>query len=191
MSVLKTGWSLLFRLFPCPTNVGLHRIGNPGPDSPVLVTCNFDLTVKRLRHTLFGLDLWLLVSDSKGVNVWCAAGAGVYNTHSVVSVVKTSGIEDKVNHRTLILPPLSAPGIKAADVTAQTGWRVKWGPVYAKDIPRYIADNFKRDERMKRVQYDLKERLDTAIGSLFPFYLAGAAGFLVFGRDFLIDYLVI
>lgn len=190
MSLLKTIWGLLFRLFPCPTKVGLRRIGNPGPDSPVLVTCNFHLTVKRLKHLLRGLDLWLLVAESKGVNVWCAAGAEEFNTHSVVSVVKTSGIEDRVNHHTLILPPLSAPGIKAAEVMAQTGWKVKWGPVYAEDIPRYLAGNFKRDENMKRAKYDLRKRFDTAIGSLFPPYLLGALGFLLFGRHLLVDYLV-
>lgn len=191
MSLLKTIWGLLFRLFPCPTKVGLHRIGHPGPDSPVLVTCNFDLTVKRLRRILRGLDLWLLVAESKGVNVWCAAGAEEFSTHSVVSVVKTSGISEEVSHRTLILPPLSAPGVKAADVTEQTGWKVEWGPVYAADIARFISNGFRRDEDMKRAKYDLRTRLDTAMGSLFPFYFLGAIGFLLFAPHLLTDYLVV
>jgi NAD-dependent dihydropyrimidine dehydrogenase PreA subunit len=191
LRALKTIWGLLFRLFPCPTKVGLRRIGHPGPDSPVLVTCNFDLTVKRLKRILRGLDLWLLVAESKGVNVWCAAGAEEFNTHSVVSVVKTSGISERVSHRTLILPPLSAPGVKAAEVRKQTGWEVKWGPAYAEDIARYISNGFKRDEDMKRAKYDLRRRLDTAMGSLFPFYFLGAIGFLIFAPRLLIDYLVV
>lgn len=191
MSFFKTLWGFLFRLFPCPTKTGLRRIGNPGPESPVLVTCNFDLTVKRLNHILRGLDVWLLVADSKGVNVWCAAGAEEFNTHSVVAAVKTGGITDKVNHRTLILPPLGAPGIKASEVESQTGWKVKWGPVYAKDIPRYMNENFRKDESMKRVTYDLKERVDTALGIVFPVYLLGGIGFLLFGRHLLVDYLVV
>jgi len=65
---------MLFRLFPCPVPVGLIRIGDPGRDSPVLVTCNFYITVRRLIRRLRGLNAWLLVTDSKGVNVWCAAG---------------------------------------------------------------------------------------------------------------------
>jgi len=190
MRFFKTLWGFLFRLFPCPTSVGLRRIGNPGADSPVLVTCNFHLTVKRLAKVLRHMDVWLLVADSKGVNVWCAAGAEEFNTHSVASVVKTSGIEDMVNHRTLILPPLGAPGVKAADVRAKTGWKTKWGPVYAKDIPRYKTRGFRRDESMKRVRYDLKQRLDTGIGSLFPFYFLGAVIFFIFFRGLLFDYLV-
>ncbi len=191
MKLLKTIWGLVFRLFPCPTKVGLQCIGHPGPDSPVLVTCNFDLTVKRLKRILRGLDLWLLVAESKGVNVWCAAGAEEFNTHSVVSVVKTSEISERVNHRTLILPPLSAPGVKAAEVKKQTGWEVKWGPVYAEDIARYIYNGLKRDEDMKRAKYDLRRRLDTALGSLFPVYFFGAMGFLIFGPHLLIDYLIV
>jgi len=191
MSLFKRVWGLFFRLFPCPTKVGLQRIGNPCPDSPVLVTCNFDLTVRRLKQALRGLDLWLLVAESKGVDVWCAAGAEEFNTHSVVSAVKTSGIDDKVNHRTLILPPLGAPGVRAADVREQSGWSTKWGPVYAKDIPRYIAKDFERDDKMKRAAYDIKQRLDTGMGSLFPIYFFGAVGFLVFGRHLLVDYLIV
>jgi len=190
MSFMKTLWGLLFRLFPSPTKVGLRRIGNPGPDSPVLVTCNFDLTVKRIFKLLRGIDAWLLVGESKGVNVWCAAGGEEFNTHSVVSVVKTSGITDKVNHHTLILPPLAAPGVKKSEVEEQTGWKVKWGPVWAEDIPRYLAENCKRDESMKRVTYNLKERLDTGLSCLFPFYLFFALIFYLFFSTHLITYLV-
>ena len=191
MDIFKILWGFLFRLFPCPVKTGLYRIGDPGPDSPVLVTCNFDLTVRRLLRILKELDLWFLVADSKGINVWCAAGANEFNTQSVVSVVKTSNIVERVNHRTLILPPLGAPGIKRSEVKAMTGWKVKWGPVRAEDIPRYIRDGLQRTEQMKRVTYNLKERLDTALGAVFIFYLLGGIGFLLFGRFLLVEYLLI
>ncbi len=191
MSFLKTVWGLLFRLFPCPTRVGLRRIGEPGRESPVLVTCNFDLTVKRLFKYLKGEDAWLLVGQSKGVNVWCAAGGDEFNTRSVVSVVKTSGIADLVDHRRLILPPFGAPGVRAVDVQKETGWSVRWGPAYGEDLPRYLEAGRKRDEGMKRAVYDWRERLDTALGSLFVFYLLGAGGFFLFYPSLLADYLVV
>lgn len=190
MNIFKTIWGLLFRLFPCPTEIGLRRIGNPGPDSPVLVTCNFHLTVKRLMKLLRGMDLWLLVAESKGVNVWCAAGGDEFNTHSVVSAIKTSGIADQVNHRTVILPQYGAPGIKASEVSEQTGWKIKWGPAYGKDIPRYIANHYKKDDQMIRAKYGLMERLDTALGSLFPFCLVGALLVYIFGRSIFADFLI-
>jgi NAD-dependent dihydropyrimidine dehydrogenase PreA subunit len=192
MSFVKTVWGFLFRLFPCPTALGLRRAGNPTRNSPVLVTCNFHLTVKRLMRILeeAGVDAWVLVAESRGVNVWCAAGGEEFNTHSVVSAVKTSSIADLVDHRRLILPPLGAPGIRLDEVRAQTGWAARWGPVRAADLPAYLAQRSSRDEHMKRVTYDWRERLDTGLGSLFPFYLLGAIGFLLFGRGLLAEYLL-
>jgi CO dehydrogenase/acetyl-CoA synthase gamma subunit (corrinoid Fe-S protein) len=66
MILLKTIWGLLFRLFPCPTPGGLRHVGDPGRQSPVLVTCNFHTTVKRLTRLLekAGVDAWLLVASS-------------------------------------------------------------------------------------------------------------------------------
>ncbi len=191
MRLLKTIWGFLFRLFPCPTPVGLYRMGNPNRESPVLLTCNFHLTVERLKHVLRGKDVWLLVADSKGVNVWCAAGGDEFNTHSVVSALKTSGIGERVDHRTVILPPLGGPGIRALEVRRQTGWSVKWGPVRMQDLPRFLKGGMHRDERMKRVTFDWRERLDAGVGSLFTPYFLGAAGITVFGPHLLSDFLII
>jgi NAD-dependent dihydropyrimidine dehydrogenase PreA subunit len=192
MNFLKTVWAFLFRLFPCPTEVGLRRVCRPKRDSPVLVTCNFHLTVNRLTKILerSGVDAWLLVADSKGVNVWCAAGGEEFNAHSVVSAVITSGIGDLVDHRNLILPPLGAPGISATEVRSQTGWSTRWGPVRAEDLVTYLLGGAHRDADMKRATYSWRERLDTALGCLFPIYLLGAAGFFLFGRHWIFEYLL-
>ncbi|MBW2523694.1 MAG: 4Fe-4S binding protein [Deltaproteobacteria bacterium] len=193
MDAAKSIYATLFRLFPCPTQVGLRRIGTPGRQSPVLVTCNFHLTVQRLTRVLreAGIDAWLLVADSRGVNVWCAAGAGELDTRKVVSAVKTSGIADEVDHRTLILPPLAAPAVRVDGLRRQTGWKSRWGPVRATDLPRYLRGPWLRDEAMRRVTYTAEERLDTALGSLFPIYLAGGAGFALLARQHLPSYLAI
>ncbi|NOY24952.1 MAG: 4Fe-4S dicluster domain-containing protein [Oligoflexia bacterium] len=188
-SILRYLWGLLFRIFPCPTQTGLRRIGTPMRDSPVLVTCNFDLTLRRLRRALRGIDAWLLVADSKGVNVWCASGAHELNARTVVAVIKTSGIGDLVDHRTLVLPQLAGPGVRAQAIEKQTGWTVAWGPVRMTDIPRYLEHGI--DAPMRRASWSLFERLDTALGSLFPFLLCGALGFALFGRGLLVDYVVV
>ena len=182
---------MLFRLFPCPVSIGLRRIGSPGRNSPVLITCNFYLTVRRLIATLKGFDIWLLIADSKGVNVWCAAGGEEFNTNSVVTVLKTSGIEDQVDHRNVVLPPLGAPGIQARTVMQESGWTIKWGPIRIYDIPAYLENNQQRSKAMKRVTYNWRERLDTAAGPLFPFFLLGALGFLIFGPHLFINYLTV
>ena len=163
LDVIKNILQTMFRLFPFSTTTGLRTIGNPGPESPVFVTCNFDLTVRRVIKALEGVDCYLLVAPSKGINVWCAAGGGEFTAHSVTSVVKTSRIADKVNHRTLILPQLSAPGIDVARVEQETGWRCKFGPVYARDIPAYVAASMKKTDDMRRAQFPLGDRLEMAV----------------------------
>ncbi len=163
LDALKTIIETMFRFFPFPTKTGLRVIGRPGPDAPVFVTCNFDLTVRRVIRSLQGLDCYLLVAPSKGINVWCAAGGGMLDAHSVTSVVKTSRVVEKVNHRVLILPQLSAPGIDVARVEEETGWRCKFGPVYARDIPEYVAANFEKTDAMRRARFPLGDRLEMAV----------------------------
>ncbi len=153
----------VFRLFPFPTRTGLRTIGSPDRDAPVLVTCNFDLTVRRVIRALQGLDCHLLVADSRGINVWCAAGGGKLTAHSVSSVVKTTRIAEKVNHRTLILPQLSAPGIDIARVEEETGWHCRFGPTYAQDIPAYLGANLCKTDGMRRVTFPLAARLEMAV----------------------------
>jgi NAD-dependent dihydropyrimidine dehydrogenase PreA subunit len=153
----------VFRLLPFATKTGLRVIGQPGPDAPVFVTCNFDLTVRRVLKSLQGLDCYLLVAPSKGINVWCAASGGMFNAHSVVSVIKTSRIADKVHHRTLVLPQLSAPGIDVVRVERETGWQCRFGPVYAQDIPAYVEANQKKTDSMRRVRFPLGDRLEMAV----------------------------
>ena len=57
---------ILLRSLPWPAKPGLIRVGNSGRDAPVLVTCNYDLTVRRVLRALRGLNTYLLVAPTKG-----------------------------------------------------------------------------------------------------------------------------
>jgi len=127
----------LLRFFPFPCKIGLMKIGNPGKDSPVFLTCNYHLTVQRVKRALKGMDAFLLVANSRGINVWCASGGGHLTNHDVVSVLKTSGIEDLVDQKKVILPQLAASGVEAKVIKQKTGWKVIWGPVYAHSALRW------------------------------------------------------
>ena len=187
----RTAIGTLFRLLPLSVQPGLMVFGHPDERSPVLVTANFDLTVKRLARYLKGLDCYLLVAPTGGINVWCAAKGGSFTAHSVISVVKTSGISDRVTHRMLILPQLAAPGVDTKLVRKETGWRCKFGPVYAKGIPEYIANGLKKTDTMRRVKWTLSDRLDVGIGVYFPVLLAIMLILAVFLRDWLVEFLVL
>ena len=188
---LRTAIGALFRLFPLSVEPSLRVFGQPNERSPVFVTANFDLTVKRLAKYLKNLDCYLLVAPTRGINVWCAAKGGNFTAHSVISVVKTSRISGMVANRTLILPQLSAAGIDTRLVRKETGWRCKFGPVYAKDIPEYAANGFKKSDAMRRVKWDLTDRLDIGIGVYFPIFLLIVVILALFLRAWLAEFVVL
>ncbi len=150
-----------FRLLPWPTEAGLRRIGEPDETSPVLLTGNYDLTVRRLARALDGCDAWLLVAPSRGINVWCAAAGGHLSTHQVVTALKTSGVAEFVNHRDVILPQLAATGVTVLEVFRRSHWKARFGPVSAHDLPAYLETGEKTDA-MRRVRFPLSDRLQMA-----------------------------
>ncbi|MFZ0930689.1 MAG: HgcAB-like fusion protein [Syntrophobacteraceae bacterium] len=167
VNVLQT----LLRVLPFPCKTGLIKIGNPGRNAPVLLTCNFRLTVERVRRALKGIDAFLLVANSRGLNVWCAATGGHFTNHDVISVLKTSGIEEMVDHRQVILPQLSATGIEGRTVQRETGWKVVWGPVYAKSIPRFLNSGMEKTAEMRTVSFPWSQRFEMAVAWAFPISL--------------------
>jgi NAD-dependent dihydropyrimidine dehydrogenase PreA subunit len=157
-----------FRLVPWPTEPGLREVGQPDASSPVLLTGNYDLTVRRLLRVLKGKDAWLIVAPSGGINVWCAAAGGHLTTHQVVTALKTSGVAERVDHRNVILPQLSATGVLGLDVFRRSHWRVRFGPVSMDDLPDYLANNDinndnNKTDKMRRVLFPLRDRLEMAV----------------------------
>lgn len=136
---------------------GLYSVGSPTSASPVFVSANLTLSFDALRTSLKGMDAYIMVIDTKGVNVWCAAGKGTFGTDEVVRCVREFGLEGVVSHRKLILPQLSAPGVSAIEVKRRCGFHVDWGPVRAKDIPEYMRLS-KATPEMRKVTYKLRER---------------------------------
>jgi len=138
---------------------GLYAVGSPTPDSPVLVSANYKLSFDRLRQELGGIDAWILVLDTKGVNVWCAAGKGTFGTDEIVQQVRAARLGNVVSHRTLIAPQLGAPGVAARKVKEQSGFRVIFGPVRAEDIPAFLKAGMKAVPEMRRVHFGMLDRL--------------------------------
>lgn len=137
---------------------GLYALGNPTADSPVFVTANYTLSFDALRSALAGRDAYILVLDTEGINVWCAAGKGTFGTDELVRRIRATGLKDVVHHRTLILPQLGAAGVAAYEVLRRSGFRVEYGPVRAKDLPHYLRTGLATPE-MRRVRFGLADRL--------------------------------
>jgi hypothetical protein len=143
-----------YRIFP-----GLYAVGTPDAESPVLVTANYKMSFDAVRRELIGLDAWILVLDTRGINVWCAAGKGTFGTAEIVRRVRQTGLEKIVTHRILILPQLGAPGVAAHQVKKESGFRVIYGPVQARDIVAFLAAGHQTDPEMRRVTFSTLDRL--------------------------------
>lgn len=137
---------------------GLYKVGMPNSNSPVFVTANYKMSFDFLREALSGMNAWILVLDTKGVNVWCAAGKRTFSTDELVRIIKVSGLENVVSHRELILPQLSASGVAAHKVRKETGFKVQFGPIRAKDIKSYMDNGKVASDSMRTVTFSMWER---------------------------------
>ncbi len=153
--LVRLGW----RRRQYRTEPALYRIGSPTPESPVIVTANYTLTVDTVRDACAGLDLWVLVIDTRGINVWCAAGKGTFGTGEIARMVKEARLDKIVKHRRLIVPQLGAPGVSAHRVKQLTGFDVVYGPVRIADLRPFLAADMRANDDMRRVRFDIADRI--------------------------------
>ncbi|HEX3000849.1 MAG TPA: mercury methylation corrinoid protein HgcA [Methanoregula sp.] len=157
---------------------GLYRLGHPTAESPVFASANYTLSFDALRSALAGIDAWILVLDTKGINVWCAAGKGTFGTAELVRRIGGSGLATVVSHRKIIVPQLGAPGISWPEVLRQSGFTVEYGPVRARDLPEYLRSH-KATPAMRRVEFPLSDRLVLTpvefVASALPMVIAAVA----------------
>ena len=165
---------------------GLYALGNPNEHSDVLVTANYKMSFDRLREALPGRDLWILVLDTKGINVWCAAGKGTFGTTELVSRIESSGLSQIVSRHILILPQLSGPGVAAHQVKKLSGFKVIYGPIRSRDLPVFLDSGLKATQKMRLKTFTTMERI-----VLIPIELVGAmkAGAILIPVLFLLAYL--
>lgn len=140
-------------------NPGLYCVGNPSDDSPVLVTANYKLSFDSLRKELVDLDAWILVVDTRSINVWCAAGKNTFSTDEVALQVKRAKLAERVSHHELILPQFAATGVAAHELNKKCGFKAIFGPIRAADIIRFIKKGKQADESMRTVTFTFGERL--------------------------------
>jgi len=138
---------------------GLYAVGSPTAESPVFVSANYKLSFDHLRCELEGIDGWIMVIDTKGINVWCAAGKGTFGTEEIVRRIEATRLSEIVSHRRIIVPQLGAPGVAAHEVRRRSSFRVIYGPVRARDIPEFLDAGMKTSPDMRRVLFNIGDRL--------------------------------
>ncbi len=190
-STIKVRWSVgrtRYRVMP-----GLYAVGSPDRLSRVFVSANFKLSFDHLRRALNGINAWILVLDTKGINVWCAAGKGTFSTKEIVRRIRIHHLDQIVDHRKIILPQLGATGVAAHEVKRMTGFSVIYGPVKASDIKPFLEAGLRAGESMRKIKFPMAERLklipvDIFYGRYFmlliPMVFLLLSGFTVEGYSF-------
>ena len=189
---IKDIYQTLFRFarFPCEPDTVL--IGNPDKSSPVLVTCNFDYTVRHLKDYLGKeqLDCFLLVVNTKGTNVWCAAAEGIFTTDTVLSHLKVYNVGELVNHHQLILPQLSVAGVKRKELK-EHGWEGIYGPVYFADLKEFLNNGLTKNKDMQALEYGYWERFKMGLSHAVFCTLVCIVPIFLFALDYWIQAIVL
>jgi len=164
---------------------GLYAVGEPNKDSDVFISANYKLSFDVLRRGLKGLNAWILVLDTKSINVWCAAGKGTFGTDELVRRIAEAHLGTVVSHRRIIVPQLGAVGVSASAVQKRAGFRVYFGPVDARDIAAYVQAGYKKTKEMSAIEFPMLDRLVLTpmeinpITKKYPWFAAGIL--LLFG----------
>ena len=124
---------------PIQVEPGLYEIGAVTADSPLLITTNFSLTYFSVSGEVEGAGVpsYLLVADSDGQSVLTGWAAGKFDAEKIAKTVKDSGVEQKINHKKLVIPGHVA-GLSGETEEELPGWQIMVGPRDAVDIPSYL-----------------------------------------------------
>ena len=158
---------------------GLYALGAPDDRSPVLVSANYKLSFDALRRELAGRNAWILVLDTRGINVWCAAGKGTFGTEELVRRIDAADLSFVVSHNVVVVPQLGAPGVNAPEVRRRTRFRVVYGPVRAADLPVFLDAGMRATAEMRRVRFTLRDRfvlVPVEVVNVLKITLAAAVG---------------
>jgi acetyl-CoA decarbonylase/synthase complex subunit gamma len=124
---------------PIQVEQGVYQVREPGPESPVILTCNFALTYYTVRGDTenSGVPTWIVVQDTEGTSVLTAYAADKLTPEDVAAQLNVDGgIRDKVNHREIIIPGLVA--VMTAKLKDESGWNVIVGPRESSGLPRFL-----------------------------------------------------
>jgi acetyl-CoA decarbonylase/synthase complex subunit gamma len=124
---------------PIQVEPKVYPIGEPGSDSPVVVTTNFSLTYFLVSGEIenSGVPAHLVVVETEGMSVLTGWAAGKFTGAKVAAAVKASGLQEQIKCRKVIIPGYVSQ-ISGEVEEGLPGWEVLVGPGEAIDIAPYM-----------------------------------------------------
>lgn len=126
---------------PMQVKQDIYKVGEPDESSPIIVTTNFALTYFLVKGEIENskVPAWLAIMDCDGLSVLTAWAAGKFSASKIAQFIKESGIEERLNHRELIIPGYVAM-LKGAIEDKLPDWKVIVGTKEASGIPAFLRN---------------------------------------------------
>jgi len=123
---------------PIQIEAKLYEVGTPGSDSPVLVTTNFSLTYFTVEGDVASskIPTWIVVVDTEGTSVLTAWASEKFSAETIAAAIKSSGVEDKVSHRKVVIP--GGVAVLSGKLEDESGWKVQVGSRESSGIPALL-----------------------------------------------------
>jgi len=123
---------------PIQIEAKLYEVGEPTDQSPVLVTTNFSLTYFTVEGDVSAskVPTWIVVVDTEGTSVLTAWASEKFSAESIAAAIKSTGVEEKVGHRSIMLP--GGVAVLKAKLEDESGWSVQVGPRESSGLPTVL-----------------------------------------------------
>ncbi len=127
---------------PVAVEPGLKVFGTPDENSPVFFTTNFALTYYTVASDIESnkMNAYVVVVDTEGSAVDSGVAGRKLTADKVAEALKASGLEQKVKHKTIIIPGKASR--ISGEIEEASGWKVLVGPRDSSEIPKYIIDKW-------------------------------------------------
>ncbi len=125
---------------PIQVKPEIYDVGEPGPDSPFMLTSNFSLTYFSVEGDVDKSKVAsrILVIDTEGLSVLTAFAAGKMEPDKMAEAIEASGISDLVSHKKVIIPGMIARA--SGKLQDLSGWEVIVGPRESSGIPKFLRE---------------------------------------------------
>ncbi|MCL4492732.1 MAG: acetyl-CoA decarbonylase/synthase complex subunit gamma, partial [Nitrospirae bacterium] len=124
---------------PMQVEQKIYKVGEPTPESPLMITTNFSLTYFIVSGEVENskVPCRLAVMDCEGLSVLTGWAAGKFTASKIAQFLQESGIENELKNKELIIPGYVAI-LSGAIEEKLPGWKVTVGPREANALPAFL-----------------------------------------------------
>jgi acetyl-CoA decarbonylase/synthase, CODH/ACS complex subunit gamma len=124
---------------PMQVEQKIYNIGEPKPDSPILITTNFSLTYFIVSGEIEScrIPCRLAVIDAEGLSVLTAWAAGKFSAGKIAAFITESGLDKEISKKELVIPGYVAI-LSGAIEDKLPDWKITVGPREANAIPTFL-----------------------------------------------------